>query len=39
MADVSAEEAKEGDTADAEALVDSFVDWLPQEVAKTRSST
>lgn len=38
MTDVSVEEAKEGDTADAEALVHLFVDWLPQEVAKERSS-
>lgn len=38
MADVSTEEVKEGDTADAEALVHLFVDWLPQEVAKKRSS-
>jgi len=38
MADVLAEEAEAGDTADAEALVHLFVDWLPQEVAKKRSS-
>jgi hypothetical protein len=38
MADVSADEAKAGDTADTEALVHLFVDWLPQEVAKKRSA-
>jgi hypothetical protein len=35
-ADVSAEEAEAGDTADGLALVHLFVDWLPQEVAKAR---
>jgi len=37
-ADVSAEEAEAGDTADGLALVHLFVDWLPQEVAKARSA-
>lgn len=38
MADVSTEEAKEGNTADAVALVHLFVDWLPREIATKRSS-
>jgi hypothetical protein len=38
VADASAEEAKEGDTADAVALTHLFVDWLPEEVAKKRNS-
>lgn len=38
MADVTADEAEAGETADAEALVHLFEDWLPQEVAKKRSA-
>lgn len=38
MADVSAEEAKEGNEADVVALNHLFGDWLPEEVAKKRSS-
>jgi len=38
MADVSSEEAEAGGTADDLALVHLFEEWLPQEVAKKRSS-